>query len=166
MAITIDGIEVAGIGAPGLSAYRSAQLGGYTGTEEEFYAALAMGGGGMQMELAWENASIASEFAPQSLMIPHKEGEWIIIEACVGTGPTGDRFYTTAVRSGTKGTMPYSMTSGAGSQSLFRLVDATDSAKISFGEAYSAIGSAAESKNNTWAIPARVYILKGVTTNV
>lgn len=36
MAITIDGIKVAGIGSSGKSAYEQAKAGGYTGTEYEF----------------------------------------------------------------------------------------------------------------------------------
>ena len=36
--------KIAGIGAPGKTAYESAQDGGYTGTEEQFNASLASGG--------------------------------------------------------------------------------------------------------------------------
>ena len=41
MGLLINGISVAGPGAPGKSAYEYAQEGGFTGTEEEFMARLA-----------------------------------------------------------------------------------------------------------------------------
>lgn len=41
MAITINGKKVAGVGAPGKSAYQAAVDGGYTGTESEFNTLLA-----------------------------------------------------------------------------------------------------------------------------
>lgn len=44
MAISINGVTVAGIGAPGKdgrSAYDAAKLGGFTGTEQEFNEILA-----------------------------------------------------------------------------------------------------------------------------
>lgn len=44
MAILINGKKVAGLGAPGKSAYQAAVDGGYTGTESEFNALLANGG--------------------------------------------------------------------------------------------------------------------------
>ena len=44
MAILINGKKVAGVGAPGKSAYQAAVDGGYTGTESEFNALLANGG--------------------------------------------------------------------------------------------------------------------------
>ena len=44
MSIKVNGIKVAGIGAPGKSAYQAAVDGGYTGAESEFNALLANGG--------------------------------------------------------------------------------------------------------------------------
>lgn len=44
MAILINGKKVAGLGAPGKSAYQAAVDGGYTGTESEFNSLLANGG--------------------------------------------------------------------------------------------------------------------------
>lgn len=41
MAIVVNGKKVAGLGLPGKSAYQAAVDGGFTGTEEEFNAALA-----------------------------------------------------------------------------------------------------------------------------
>lgn len=41
MSIKVNGIKVAGLGAPGKSAYQAAQDGGYTGTESEFNTLLA-----------------------------------------------------------------------------------------------------------------------------
>lgn len=44
MAILVNGKKVAGLGAPGKSAYQAAVDGGYTGTESEFNALLANSG--------------------------------------------------------------------------------------------------------------------------
>lgn len=41
MAIVVNGKRVAGLGLPGKSAYQAAVDGGYTGSEQEFNAALA-----------------------------------------------------------------------------------------------------------------------------
>lgn len=44
MAILVNGKKVAGLGAPGKSAYQAAVDGGYSGSESEFNALLANGG--------------------------------------------------------------------------------------------------------------------------
>lgn len=41
MAIVVNGKRVAGVGLPGKSAYQAAVDGGFTGSEQEFNAALA-----------------------------------------------------------------------------------------------------------------------------
>lgn len=41
MAVIVNGKKVAGLGQPGKSAYQAAVDGGYTGSEQEFNAALA-----------------------------------------------------------------------------------------------------------------------------
>lgn len=172
MAIKVDGVDVAGRGAPGLSAYRSAQLGGYTGTEEEFYAALGNSGsaGGLQMVLLWENASPTSAFAAQTVSLDLSGYEAVFIVATAKFTP-GDGVATTGEAGwlGFVGKVLILQTIEVSSDATYRtqlyLRTATvNSDGIVFGDAVQGTTgtfSATDSK----VIPLRIYGMKGVTTN-
>ena len=55
MALTINGIKVAGVGLPGKSAYQSAVEAGYTGSESDFSNTLAQVVSHDEMDEALEN---------------------------------------------------------------------------------------------------------------
>ena len=113
MAIVVNGKKVAGVGlpgkegapgadgkdgAPGKSAYQAAKEKGYTGTEEEFNAALAgmqsapflpLAGGTMAGAITLSGPPTNENHAVNKRYVDEHAGARVILGSYVGTGKTG-----------------------------------------------------------------------------
>lgn len=116
---------------------------------------ITVAGGGMEMELLWENASLTSSFAPQTVSINFEECDLFLIVA-VHAVDAPITCFSNIIKPGDKGSI---RTFAKGVQH-FRDFDSTNTG-ITFANTFKPNSS--DSINN-YTIPYKVYGIKGVKT--